>query len=112
MANSVIQSRAANAMFDLHLSESMQYVQADGVSQVQLGVPLSRLMFHITTEAPTEGQVEQRKAILNLTINTAVLAQVCQQLLISIANSRSQMLGSIQEYDKQLRAILDSLPKP
>lgn len=71
--------RSELGKFDCVVPDNLPELFADGVTQLQLGIPISRIMFHAVT-APTNGaedeQVEQRVAKLSLAIPTAALFEL------------------------------------
>ena len=104
----VIKVRDDANKFDLTIPESLAEVGVDGVSQVMFGFPTSKLVFHVLTPQNAES-VEQRKAVLTLSIGTLTLLQLCQQTLGAMVTSSEQVDTAASEYLKQVKALLASI---
>ncbi len=99
--------REASATFDLIVPENIPEVGVDGVSNALLGYPTSKLMFHVNVSP--EAGIEQRKAVLNLSIGTLALIQLCQLTLAGLARNRAALDNAASEQATQLRNALISI---
>lgn len=74
-----LQHRSEQGNFDCVIPDDLPDFYADGVTQLQLGVPMSRILFH-SVIAPADGTeqtpVEHRLAKLSLAIPTAALFEL------------------------------------
>jgi hypothetical protein len=83
-------------IFDLTIPENLPEIGVDGVSQGYMGFPISKVVFHVVTP-PVPSQdgsnptVEQRKAVVSLSINTLALLQFCQATLANLAGNAEQI---------------------
>jgi hypothetical protein len=101
--------RTPEASFDIHIPESLPYLNVDGVTQIQMGFPNSRILFHVTTNAPSPTEVEKRLAIANLSINTAGLAEFCLNVLMALIQNKGQLESGLEQFHKQTKAIFDRI---
>jgi hypothetical protein len=106
--SSKIEIRDPRANFDLIIPDSIVDIGADGVSQAGLSFPTSKLVFHVTTPN-SDTNVEQRQAVLRLSINTLSLIQMCQQTLQSVAKNREQLATAVDQFHAQLRESLNGI---
>jgi hypothetical protein len=106
----VVNVREGGNNFDLTIPDNLLEIGVDGVSQALMGFPTSKLVFHVLT-SPAEG-VEQRKAVLTLSINTLSLVQMCQLTLGSLVGGSDQLEAAAAQYQNQLKQILNSIKAP
>ncbi len=111
MANTV-NIREQNKSFDLHISDELLEVYADGMGYAMLGYPMSKLTFH-TVLPPKEGvAVEQRQAVVRLTMSTAALMEFCQNMLSTLETTKPQLLTAKTQFDNTFIALQSKLAQP
>lgn len=105
-----VQIRDENAKFDLVISENMPEIFTDGLSQLLMGFPISKLTFHSVVTAPdSTDQIEQRKAVLSLAMSTPVLLELCRNVLIAAQSSLDELTESGTKVDTQIRKIMEGV---
>lgn len=110
----VIEVRTDEAKFDLVMSEQVGSVYADGVSNAAIGYPVSKLFFH-TVEPPrqlaTGGSqaVERRKVVLEMTIPTAALVELCANVVANAAQGRDALKTAANDMATAFSKILEKL---
>ncbi|MFZ2162505.1 MAG: hypothetical protein WAW02_09835 [Sideroxyarcus sp.] len=111
MANTV-NIREKNKSFDLHISDELLEVYADGMGFAMLGYPMSKLTFH-TVLPPKEGvAVEQRQAVVRVTMSTAALMEFCQNMLSTLEATKPQLLTAKTQFDNTFIALQSKLVQP
>lgn len=103
--SNVVNAREQNKTFDLHLSENLEEVFVDGMGYAMLGYPISKLTFH-TVQPPKNGdEIEQRQAVLRLTMTTASLIEFCQNTLLTLETNKAQLLAAKTQFDGVYMAL-------
>lgn len=109
-----IKVRSDDVKFDLTFPDQVNSVYADGVSNAAVGYPISKLLFH-TIEAPrqngvTAGEVvERRRVVLEMSIPTAALVELCANVVAGAAQSRDALKGAANDMTAAFAKILDKL---
>ncbi len=105
-----VQIRDENTKFDLIISESVPEIFTDGLSQLLMGFPISKLTFHsVVTSPDSTDQIEQRKAVLSLAMSTPVLLELCRNILIAAQSSLEELTESGTKTDTQIRKIMEGV---
>ncbi|WP_124472240.1 hypothetical protein [Burkholderia contaminans] len=85
-----IEQKTENGLFSCVVPDNLPEVYADGVSEIQIGMPVSRIIFHSVTNPSIHNKSEERTAKLSLVIPTAQL----MELVANIAGGTSQEVVS------------------
>lgn len=108
-----LQVRDENAKFDLVITDNTPELFTDGISQLLMGFPISKLTFHsVVTPSESPEQIEQRKAVLSLAISTPVLLELCRNILFAAQSSLDQLSEGGTRIDAQIRKIMDGVAIP
>ncbi|MFM0663344.1 hypothetical protein [Paraburkholderia sediminicola] len=111
----VVNVRAPGAVFDLHLPDNLQEVFADGVTNVAIGYPNSRLTFHVVqapkvTVGPIDPNlVEQRRAVIDMIIPTASLFDLVGNLSRDLPANKQTLSDGAKGYAARFETILNNL---
>jgi hypothetical protein len=106
----VHQIRTESATFDLVESGDMPEIFADGVSRMIMGAGITKLVFHTVTDpSHPENQIEQRKAVTRITIPTAVLLEICKNVLHSAQSSMQLLSENGKQLDDQIKKIMNGV---
>lgn len=94
--------RQDDAKFDLLIPDEISQTYADGVAQMMIGFPMSKILFFGVSASASEQQmqegVEVRKATFELTIPTIALLETAQNILTTIAGNNAAMLDGLNKY--------------
>lgn len=102
--------RDTNAKFEATIPDCMPEIFSDGVSQLLLGTPNSKLTFHtLITPANHENEFEQRQGVLRLTIPTPVLLELCRNILVAAQGSVSLFSEGGKTVDTEVKKILNGV---
>lgn len=105
-----VQIRDDNTKFDLVISDNMPEIFTDGVAQLLMGYPISKLTFHsVVTSPDSSSQIEQRKGILSLAMSTPVLLELCRNVLIAAQSSLDELSEGGTKIDSQIRKIMEGV---
>lgn len=109
----ITQVREAHAKFDVTVSDSMPEIFTDGVSNMVMGNPVSKLTFHSVT-VPVHGSndVEQRKGVVRLVIPTPVLLEMCRNVLFAAQSSIDSYSEGGKQLDAKLKSIMSGVSIP
>jgi hypothetical protein len=114
----VVEVRTDQANFDLVFPEQVTAMYADGISNAAIGFPVSKLFFH-TTEPPrqimqdgTAPPIERRKVVLEMTIPTAALVELCANIASSASQSRDSLMTGANNMVTLFSNVLDKLGQP
>ena len=110
MYKEVTKVREGNAIFDITITDNLPEVFTDGVSNMVMGNPISKLLFHTVT-APVGGgnEIEQRKAILRLAIPTPVLLEMCRNILFAAQSNIESYSVAGKQLDENLKIIMSGV---
>jgi len=105
------QIRKDKIKFDLIVSDDMPEFFADGISHMLMGNPITKLTFHSVTNParPNNDGVEHRKGVLLLTMPTAVLLEVCRNILSSAQSSIDNLSEGGKKIDARILKIMDGV---
>jgi hypothetical protein len=113
--NEVIEVRTPEASFDVVIPENVVSLYSDGVSNAALGYPISKLLFH-KIEPPGFGKqqvdvppIEQRKVVLEMSIPTAALVELCMNITLSVLQSREVLKAGGVTASDMFSKVLDKL---
>ena len=95
--------------FDLVCSDNLQEIFTDGVSEVMLGYPTSKVLFHTVTTLNTINIPEQRQAVFRMTMNTATLLEMCRNILAAAVDNKEQFPLMSQQFNERFIQILDDV---
>lgn len=108
--------REKGKSFDMHISDNLAEVYADGMGYAMLGYPLSKLTFHTVlpakdgTPIPQDGTaVEQRQAVFRLTMTTASLMEFCQNMLLTLHANKTKLQVGKTQFDNTFVALQSKL---
>ncbi|AOI60372.1 hypothetical protein [Burkholderia diffusa] len=108
-----VEVRTPAATFDLLIEETLTETYVDGISNVSMGYPLSKVMLH--TNRPPEVQeqpaVEVREAVVRLVIPTGSLLEFALNILKGAAESRDALVSGSNQMSAQFQAFLDQFPE-
>ena len=96
------------AKFDLTYLDKENDTYADGISQLQLGWPISKIVMHNVTRIATPDTPEERVVAQVLAMPTASLLQLAHQILHGLATTRTQLEEAVRNNTEQ---FLQSIPK-
>jgi hypothetical protein len=111
----VVNVRTPAAAFDLHLPDDLQEFYADGVSNVAIGYPNSRLTLHtvlppsLAPGAVTQNMVEQRRVVAEVIIPTASLFELLSNLTRDLPANKRMLSDGAKSYAAKFDTILGSL---
>lgn len=83
--------------FELIARQNAPEVYADGISQMMIGHPVSKVTFHSVLDAANDGGKEMRKAKLLLTIPTASLLETALIVIQSCLETENALVGHFTE---------------
>lgn len=99
----------SNGQFDLHVGESVKELFADGISSTLLGPVTTKIIFHSVVTPATDESPEQRRALFNINMSTAVLLEFAINLLrIAQSNSDGILHANTQQY-KKLNSLINGI---
>lgn len=108
MPKTIHSDPGSNPPFDLTISDGTPILYADGFSQLNLGWPNSRLVFHNVESPATAETSEARTCPFQLTLPTAVLLQLCATVMGIAATNSEQLKNVTVQYQSH---FLANLPK-
>ncbi len=97
--------------YDLTLPDQVNEVFIDGITQMNIGIPITKLVCHtVTSPAIKPGDVEQRQANLTLTIPTLALYQFLHGLLGNLVTDegKKQLLTGADVINKSLITAIEN----
>lgn len=91
--------------------ESVPVIYADGLSQIMIGFPNSRLVLHNRFERITEedGTKENRYVACELVMPTAAMLDMAQQLIGHVASNNDLLKNVGSEWWKAVTNLLESM---
>lgn len=109
-----VEIRQENVQCDLIFPDALQSVYVDDLSQLALGVPVSKILFHTMGTTPIKtsedgASIEQRNAALQLIIPTASLVNFAKHVLSIASQNSDGMKQGFNEYSEALHASLQGL---
>lgn len=101
-----------NISFECLIPDNFPELFADGISSLQVGMPISRLIFHAVTEPSVDGSPEQRVAKLSLVIPTATLFEFIANVAAAstdetVQSSNIAAAQYIQQFSVQLSRLTE-----
>lgn len=105
----LIQVREDKNKFDLLINDNIPEVFSDGLSQLLMGYPVSKLIFHSVTAPALDNGIEQRQGVIRLAIPTPVLLELCRNILSSALSSIDELSEGGKQIDTQVKKILDGV---
>lgn len=109
----ITQVRQDAVKFDLTINDDLPEMFTDGVSNMVMGNPVSKLTFHsVTTPAQSESEVEQRKAVLLLTIPTAVLLEMCRNILFTAQSNIDKFENAGSQVNSRVKLAMNGVNIP
>lgn len=110
MNDKVTQFREGNINFDLTVTNDLPELFTDGLSNLVMGNPVSKLTLHsVVAPLINDANVEQRKAILLLTIPTPVLLEMCRNILFAAQTNIVSLSKAGSLIDTQVEAIMSGV---
>jgi hypothetical protein len=95
------------ANFVLDFPDGTPDVFADGFSQLLIGWPTSKVVFHaLTKPASADNPQEERECTLRLTVPTPILMELAQQVLGSLVVNKQPLTEAIDRYSEQFTKML------
>ena len=109
MTHKKISIRETDAKFDLEIPSDVPEVFVDGFSQFAQGVPTTKILFH-SVRGLIDGDIsiEDRKAVLLMTISTDQLVEVCRLVLSTISKNKDAFdKGYLELHDRFMSRLSD-----
>ncbi|MBB5411972.1 hypothetical protein HDG34_005938 [Paraburkholderia sp. HC6.4b] len=95
------------ANFVLDFPDSTPDNFADGVSQLLIGWPTSKVVFHTLTQPASKADPqEQRQCALRLTVPTPVLLELAQQIVGALAHNNQSLTEAASKYSDNFTQAL------
>lgn len=92
-------------------SEDCLEVYVDGMEGVLLGHPVSKIRFTVIDSKSKPAEPKQNLRLV-LSLPTAVMLQICQQVLNSMNANRDQVIEGATAYAKQFAALMGESDSP
>lgn len=84
-------------------------IYVEGVTQMLMGAPVSRLIFHTTMDSATDGDVEVRKAAVVLSLPTGALVDIALKILEAVKSNQDRYIGTnqavVDKWAEQVRTL-------
>ncbi|AIO31124.1 hypothetical protein DM39_1541 [Burkholderia cenocepacia] len=108
-----VEVRMPAASFDLLVPETVAETYVDGISNVSMGYPLSKVMLHTIRPPEVQGQpaIEVREAVVRLVIPTGNLLEFAFNILKGAAESKAALASGASTVSAQFQAFLDQFPE-
>lgn len=107
---SVIKIHDDETNTDLEISEDMPELYSDGISNLIMGSSVSKVTFHsVKAWGPVLDGIEQRKGVLQLTMPTSVLLEMCRNILLSAQSSVKNFSEAGKLTDAKIRNIMEGV---
>lgn len=96
----------------LQMPDSMPVIFADGVSNVNFGMPNSKITFHtlLTPPGMTADGIEQRRAVLQLNLPTHILLDMCKKMMAGVVANRKEITRNAEKFASSLDALISQPP--
>lgn len=109
-----IEIRENNVQCDITFPDDMPSIYVDDMSQLGIGVPVSRVLFHTLDNSPVKAAedgspIEQRNATLQLIIPTASLVNFAKHVLSAASQNDEALASGFQDYGALLKNSLEGL---
>ncbi|MDR5797270.1 hypothetical protein QCE49_28130 [Caballeronia sp. LZ008] len=107
-----IEQRAEGVAFDCVVPDNITEIYADGASEIQFGMPMSRILFHSVAK-PGDGKTpEERVARLALVLPTSALLELVANIATNTTpevaeSTNSAMAGFIGHVSTQMGRLVD-----
>ncbi|MFM0326068.1 hypothetical protein [Caballeronia glebae] len=107
-----IEQRAEGINFDCLVPDSTPEVYADGASEIQLGMPMSKILFHSMIK-PGDGQTpEERIARLTLVLPTSTLLELVANIATNTTpevaeSTHAAAAGFVGHISAQMSRLVD-----
>ncbi|MFM0115659.1 hypothetical protein [Paraburkholderia nemoris] len=89
--SSKLEIRQPNGSFNLEFPDDAKEIFIDGISQMNLGVPLSKLVCHaVIHPAMKPGDIEERRVACTITMPTQSLLAFVQSTLANIGSDQGK----------------------
>ena len=105
MANRKTEIRDGAAKFDLLFNDEQPEVFVEGLAQVMIGAPLSKIIFFTTKGVDADG-IEQRYANQTLVMPTNALMQMLSLISQQFATHEKEVLKTDAANSEQLKSML------
>lgn len=86
----------------------MPEIFCDGMSQLLMGVNVSKVVFHTVTNANGEESSETKKAALTLIMTTPALIRTCKRILEAAKKSADGLIND-DENKAKMKKMLDEI---
>ena len=104
--------------WDLYYPDGLAELAVDGIAEIMVGTPICKLTLFQTRPADhselsktLDERVENRQAVLMLTMNLQTLVESFSGVLASIAHASPQLRDAILAQQSATKALLDRLEK-
>lgn len=109
-----IEIRENNVQCDITFPDDMPSIYVDDMSQLGIGVPVSRVLFHTLDNPPVQtaedgSPIEQRNAALQLIIPTGSLVNFAKHVLSAASQNDENLASGFQDYGTMLKSSLEGL---
>lgn len=105
MANRKTKIRDGAAKFDLLFNDEQPEVFVEGLAQIMIGAPLSKIVFYTTKGVDSDG-VEQRYANQTLVMPTNAVVQMISLISQQFATHEKEILKTEAANSEQLKSML------
>jgi hypothetical protein len=93
--------------FELHQIMEAPNIQIDGLSQVMVGSPMIKLVFHqLVAPSLAQGQLETRKACLILTIPMGEAVNIAESIIGNIKEAEDELDNLQAHQSRRLKNML------
>lgn len=102
-------SKPKKTSFNLTTPETMPQIYADDLCHMMLGMPNSRLVFHVTPALPNQSEAapsHERLGVLQLTMPTASLFNLAKHIITAAEENAEQIAKSNDRYGEFCRTAL------
>ena len=93
---------------------NMPTIYAEGLSQIMIGVPMSRLMLHSLVQRADDRETTEdvHQIACELVMPTPALIETAKAILTSLSESKAELQGVNMEWVQKANELLDSIPSP
>lgn len=85
-------------------------IYADGFTNLFFGFPNTRVVFHSIVEPPHDGQKEQRRAVLTLTMPTVLALQLAHTMISGTKGNERLLMQTVDQQVKNLKNLVAAQP--
>ena len=101
--------RIESKEFTLVGSQGAPHLYADGMSQMMLGFPNSKLLLHVTINPPADGTREARRGVAWLNMPTATLIEMASIILATTKQAEGELAVFSSQHTEKLQQVVRQL---